>query len=233
MPSGSTYEEAERYAELTAPAIDPLRHRVLVVLSLCGRVAGRAVIDVGCGPGMFLEHLDGQRPHRLVGCDMSTDMLDLAKVRVPNAEVVQIDITTTALPTSQFDCALCVMVLHTVASLDDCVQHIANGLATEGLLVIGVPHPCFHYSQDQIDAWSGGPYHAPLNGPAYHSERCLKNRFGNPPFEVAMIHRPIARYVEAVLAAGLTIVSLQEPGPFELSPWAHVPAFLLLAASKS
>ena len=45
-------------------------------------VAGRTVLEVGCGPGGNLLHLQRFRPARTIGVDVSAQMLDLARRRL-------------------------------------------------------------------------------------------------------------------------------------------------------
>jgi ubiquinone/menaquinone biosynthesis C-methylase UbiE len=55
------------------------------------RVEGLAVLDVGCGPGGKLRSMTAQGARRVVGCDQSSEMVELAQQNAPGAEVFQID----------------------------------------------------------------------------------------------------------------------------------------------
>jgi SAM-dependent methyltransferase len=53
-------------------------------------VAGRTVLEVGCGPGGNLLHLQRFRPARSIGVDVSSRMLDLARQRLQGHEHVEL-----------------------------------------------------------------------------------------------------------------------------------------------
>jgi SAM-dependent methyltransferase len=53
-------------------------------------VAGRTVLEVGCGPGGNLEHVQRFRPCRTIGVDVSSRMLDLARRRMEGYERVEL-----------------------------------------------------------------------------------------------------------------------------------------------
>jgi SAM-dependent methyltransferase len=74
-------------------------------------VSGRAVLDVGCGPGGTLGWMAEQKPRRLVGCDQSSRMVALATQNVPEAEVVQVDGESLPFSNEEFDVVTTVTVL--------------------------------------------------------------------------------------------------------------------------
>lgn len=53
-------------------------------------VAGRSVLEVGCGPGGNLQYLQRFRPSRTIGVDVSSRMLELARRRLQGHEQVEL-----------------------------------------------------------------------------------------------------------------------------------------------
>jgi 2-polyprenyl-3-methyl-5-hydroxy-6-metoxy-1,4-benzoquinol methylase len=51
------------------------------MIELCGDVAGKRVLDVGCGPGFYSEALI-ERGATVVACDASEPMIQLARQRL-------------------------------------------------------------------------------------------------------------------------------------------------------
>jgi SAM-dependent methyltransferase len=87
-------------------------------------VRDKTVLEVGCGPGGNLVEVAAANPHRLVGCDVSPNMLSLARAATQgiDVELAQSDGDTLPFPDDAFDIAFTVTVLHhnsddTVASL--------------------------------------------------------------------------------------------------------------------
>jgi len=73
-------------------------------------LAGRSVLDVGCGPGTFSALL-AERAGRVVGCDASEHMLARA-ARLRGIELVRADATTLPFERDQFDVVFEANLLH-------------------------------------------------------------------------------------------------------------------------
>jgi ubiquinone/menaquinone biosynthesis C-methylase UbiE len=74
-------------------------------------IEGLSVLDVGCGPGGKLRWMTEQQPGRVVGCDQSTAMVDLAKRNAPEAEIILIDGETLPFEDEEFDVVTTTTVL--------------------------------------------------------------------------------------------------------------------------
>lgn len=74
---------------------------------------GKSVLEVGCGPGGNLQEAAKHQPARLVGVDISGEMLKLAAVYLQgvNVELVKTDGTGLPLPDNTFDLVYSVTVL--------------------------------------------------------------------------------------------------------------------------
>jgi len=80
-----------------------------------------SVIDLGCGTGAMLRMVHERRPAmKLTGIDISPDMLAIARRDVPEATLIEDDITTA--PREAFDVVLSLNILH---HLDDAAAHLA------------------------------------------------------------------------------------------------------------
>lgn len=76
-------------------------------------VKGQSVLEVGCGPGGNLSELVKNNPSRLVGCDISPDMIDLASSRSIGLPIELLVVDGTSLPfkDAEFDVTFTVTVL--------------------------------------------------------------------------------------------------------------------------
>ena len=74
---------------------------------------GKFVLEVGCGPGGNLREVAKHQPARLVGVDISAEMLQLAAANLKgiNVELIKTDGTGLALPDNAFDLVYSVTVL--------------------------------------------------------------------------------------------------------------------------
>ena len=112
-------ESRARQLETLYRTRDVRRRRALVREALAAR-AGERVLDVGCGPGFFVEELlDEVGPDgAVVGVDASPQMLAAAAHRCAsrgNVDFREGDATALPVEDASFDAALCVQVLEYVA----------------------------------------------------------------------------------------------------------------------
>ncbi len=72
----------------------------------------KSVVEIGCGPGGNLVEVLKKEPQKLTGVDISQDMLNLAKEKIPqNVELVKTEGTTLPFPDRSFDIAFTATVL--------------------------------------------------------------------------------------------------------------------------
>src|SRR5262245_33122269 len=88
------------------------------VLACAAPAAGESVLDVACGTGLVtLAAAEAVGPHgRVVGVDISEQMIETARVRaasqsMSNIELMRMDAESLALPDASFDVALCALGL--------------------------------------------------------------------------------------------------------------------------
>src|SRR6516225_5852084 len=90
-------EAYERLAEAYAAHIDTKAHNAFyerpAMLALLPIIAGRRVLDAGCGPGAYAEWLVDQGAE-VVGVDISQRMVELARRRLKGrASVIHADLS--------------------------------------------------------------------------------------------------------------------------------------------
>ncbi|MFC2103996.1 class I SAM-dependent methyltransferase [Bacteroidota bacterium] len=72
----------------------------------------KSILEIGCGPGGNLLEVWEKSPYRLVGADISEDMLKLSKEKLPQEiELVKIDGTTLPFKDKEFDYVFTATVL--------------------------------------------------------------------------------------------------------------------------
>ncbi|MCB0514803.1 MAG: class I SAM-dependent methyltransferase [Chitinophagales bacterium] len=74
--------------------------------------SNKSVLEIGCGPGGNLLEVAALQPKTLVGADISSEMVALARNKVPKAvEVIKIDGQTLPFPDQSFDIVFTATVL--------------------------------------------------------------------------------------------------------------------------
>jgi ubiquinone/menaquinone biosynthesis C-methylase UbiE len=121
-----TYGGGEMYAE-----------RRRAVLRAVQRELERAtaVLDLGCGNGQYTADLAQMGFARLLGCDLSAEMLARARERCAGVAFVQADAAYPPFRGSSFDLILCSHVLQFLGDIPEGVKSIASMLKPGGALI--------------------------------------------------------------------------------------------------
>jgi SAM-dependent methyltransferase len=103
---------------------------------------GKTVLDVGCGTGRWLEYFAGHRPRRLVGVDLSAEMLEVAREKIgPKAELLEGDCSGLDGLALEADFALCSFLLSYVEDLPDLAEKLRRVLRDSGSIFVTDIHP--------------------------------------------------------------------------------------------
>ncbi len=93
------------------PYYEYKRERFLEMLKTID-FSGKSVLEIGSGPGGNLKEIWKLKPARLVGVDISADMIELARQHVDSAiEIIKIDGTTLPFKDQEFDMVFTATVL--------------------------------------------------------------------------------------------------------------------------
>lgn len=214
------------------------------MLGLMGDVAGKAILDLGCGEGGYSRAL-AQKGARVVAVDCNQSGIEYAK---KEAEAQNLSIEHHVRNSNDlygvedraFDMVLCSMMLMDCEDLHGTVREAARVLKDDGRVFISVLHPCFDGNhQEGIGRQGSG-----LN-----REVVVKNYFAPAEWEaplpqgsgnVIWRHRTLEEYMKAFLSNGLSIVDINEPRPtaeqaaisVSLAWLQKIPLFLFFELSK-
>src|SRR3954469_1688453 len=111
-------------------------------LALAGDVAGRRILDAGCGAGPLFAALR-ERGAVVSGIDQSTAMLELARRRLgADADLRVADLADPLpFPDAEFDDVTASLVLHYLRDWAPTLAELRRVLKTGGRLVASVNHP--------------------------------------------------------------------------------------------
>lgn len=134
VTSGMTWS-ATQYSKFENERNRPIRD--LIAQLSQQRVA--SAVDLGCGPGNSTELLAARFPEAtILGIDTSSDMLDAARVRLPNARFELADIATWAAP-GPFDILFANAALQWVPDHETLLPVLIAKLAPHGCLAVQIP----------------------------------------------------------------------------------------------
>jgi SAM-dependent methyltransferase len=200
----------EALAEAYAAAVDTKPHNAYyerpATLSLLPEVAGRRVLDAGCGPGVYAEWLIEQGA-RVLAVDASPKMVALARRRLgTKADVRRADLGKPLdfLDDSSFDVVLSALVLEYIEDWRGTLAEFHRVLRPGGYLVFSVTHPFFDYQYFK----SGNYFETELVGSVWRGFESV--RVYMPSFR-----RSLGETLNPLLEAGFRLERILEPKPTE------------------
>jgi 2-polyprenyl-3-methyl-5-hydroxy-6-metoxy-1,4-benzoquinol methylase len=199
------------------------------IFALAGSVAGKRILDAGCGEG-YLSRMLAQRGALVTGAEPATGLYALCVERERRKPLgvsyLNADLIALPLPPQSFDLVIANMVLMDIPDYHSAIHMLAAMARPGGDIIITLLHPCF---EESGALWPGK--HA-VETSAYFAEVERPQRIG------VLFHRPLSAYVNHLLDAGLALRRIVEPRlPDGVTldgndRDAHVPSFIALHAQK-
>jgi len=176
------------------------------ILTLAGDVAGRRILDAGCGSGPLFATLR-DRGAIVTGFDKSAGMLELARRRLGNGADLQVADLGSPLPFSDgaFDDVIASLVLHYLEDWGPALAELRRVLRPGGRLIVSVDHP-FAVNIMHREAGRKPDYFATYNHTAEWT-------MGGQTALMTFWHRPLHAMTDAFTAAGFRIMVISEPEP--------------------
>jgi SAM-dependent methyltransferase len=178
------------------------------ILDLAGDVAGRRILDAGCGSGPLSAALRN-RGATVTGFDSSAKMLELARQRLgPGADLHLADLGgPLPFPDGPFDDVIACLVLHYLQGWTAPLAELRRVLRPGGRLIVAVDHP-YAVDLQQREARREPDYFATYNWteewPQPQGARTALMSFWT---------RPLHAMTDAFTAAGFRIAVISEPPP--------------------
>lgn len=202
-------------------------------------VAGKRVLDLGCGFGWASRWIREQGAASVLSLDLSENMIRRAKADTvdPNIEYRIADLENFELPPSAFDLAYSALTFHYIRDFQRLVRTLHQSLAPRGILVFTIEHPIFmaathpHWiiDEDGRNTW-------PVNRYSDEGER-RTDWFAKG---VLKYHRKISTMLNALIETGFAVRAIDEFAPSadqiranpELKDEIERPMMLLISAAR-
>lgn len=203
---------AEAYARANENGLFNRWYARPAVLDLLGDVAGRRILDAGCGSGPLVADLQ-ERGASVAGFDASLAMIRLARERLGDDADLKLADLSRPLPYDDeaFDDALAVLVLHYLEDWSGPLTELRRVLRPGGRLVVVVNHPTIPpVVYPEVDYFATVP-------------KTEDYDFDGVSATLTIWYRSLSAMSESFTAAGFRISAISEPPvspdtPAELLP---------------
>nr|WP_261779989.1 class I SAM-dependent methyltransferase [Paenibacillus xylanexedens] len=207
-----------------------------VMLELLGDVAGKSILDLGCGDARFGADLLGpeHRASDYTGIEGSDNMFRTAveTVKGQNAQIEQAFMEDWTYPPNQYDVVISRLAIHYVEDADLLFHNVHNTLKENGRFIFSVEHPVITSTLQPSGMrtnWIVDQYFVE----GYRKQQWLGG-------SVKKMHRSIESYYMALQKAGFQVTHLRESNPqrqYFVNEETYlrrqrIPLFLFLSASK-
>ncbi|PWJ08149.1 SAM-dependent methyltransferase [Streptomyces sp. NWU49] len=173
------------------------------MLALAGDVAGRRILDAGCGSGPLSAALR-DRGAVVTGIDASAGMLALARRRLGDDVALHVVDLSDRLPFADgaFDDVVASLVLHYLEDWGPTLAELRRVLRPGGRLIASVEHPFVAYTiqEPRPDYFASTSYG-------------FEWTFGGRSAPMRFWRRPLHAMTDAFATAGFRLAAISEPQP--------------------
>lgn len=208
-----------------------------IINELLGNVAGKKILDLGCGDGRFGAILLEKGAQAYDGIEGSANMVGLAQkqLQAKNAKIIHQDITEAVLGKAVYDIVLSRLVLHYIPHLEPLLNNIHQALKINGQFICSIEHPiitsCYDAYHQKVKRgnWIVDNY--------FSAGERINHWMGKP---VVKYHKTIEAYWQLFRAANFELLQLRESKPdpsrfidaAEYERRSRIPLFMLFQLQK-
>jgi SAM-dependent methyltransferase len=182
------------------------------IRALLPDLAGKRVVDLGCGFGWFARWAKQHGAAHVLGLDLSENMISRAKADTedPGIEYAIADLDRLELPEASFGFAYSSLTLHYIKDFEKLLRTVHRALMLDAYFVFTIEHPI--YMAPTHPGWAvdkDGPKTWPLNQYSVEGSRTTDWLAKG----VVKQHRTIGTTLNTLIGEGFTIRHVQEWAP--------------------
>jgi len=203
-------------------------YEVPAMLKLLPKVSGKNVLDLGCGSGVYTKILL-KRGAKVVGVDISKNMIDIAKIYAPGAKYLCQDMAKLRLPKNYFDIAFSSLAVPYLVERLPMLKAVYKSLKKNGVFLFSITNPLMEIK----DSFDKGTKHYSLIGYVYDNKkkkveihgdyfkskwvlsRWRASRWGRV-IAIRHYHRTLEYIINTCVKSGFNITGLYEPQPINI-----------------
>jgi SAM-dependent methyltransferase len=233
-------EQAAWWQQGFTDGADPEYEEQILPLAAEELTGAGTVLDVGCGEGQVARLAVAGGAATVVGIDPTWNQLVVARQRAGGVGYARAGADALPFPDAAFDAVVACLVFEHIRAVDAAIAEVGRVLRRGGRFCFFLNHPLLQtpgsgWIDDQVldppeQYWRIGPY-------LIEDETVEQVEAG---VFIPFVHRPLSRYVNAMIGAGLLIERMEEPAPppgflalaREYADAATIPRLLYLRAVK-
>lgn len=203
-------------------------------------LAGKDVLDLGCGYGWHCRYAADQGARTVLGIDLSEKMIAEAKRRNSGKSITYrvCGLEAYGYPGERWDCVVSNLVLHYIADLDEVYRNVHRTLRPGGTFLFNIEHPVFTagVGQDWIYDGEGHALCWPVDG--YFRPGPRETHFLGCAVEKQ--HHTLTQILMGLLRTGFVLEAVEEAEPPEemmdlpgMADELRRPMMLLVRAKKT
>ena len=178
-------------------------------------LAGKTVLDLGCGYGWHCKFAAEQGAVRVLGLDLSRKMIQEAQKRSAGTQIEYrvCGMEEYEYPKNRWDCVVSNLALHYIENLEAVFQNVYGTLKRNGVFLFNIEHPVFTagVGQDWVYTREGTPQYWPVDDYFLPGER-------NTHFlgcDVVKQHHTLTQILMGLLRNGFALEAVEEAEPPE------------------
>ena len=211
------WDQASRWYDSLVGMSGSDYHQTIVmpgVFKLLEIKAGRRVLDLACGQGVFSRFLLAKKI-KPEGLDSSEELLRMARSHSIKPITYHLGNAGDGklLDGQEFDGIACLLAVQNMEKIEPVFQNVARWLKPKGKFVMVLTHPCFRIPRQTHWGWDDEKKIEYRRVDRYANK--MKIPILTPPFIdkvnfTMTYHRPLQNYFSALHKAGLCVDSLEE-----------------------
>ena len=205
-------EHAHWWIDGFTNGVDPEYEEQIIPMAVEELAGFTRILDVGCGDGQIARAL-AQQGSEVLGIDPTQMHIDIAIERAGGPTYLLGGATQLPVEDASMDAVVACLVFEHIDEMDAAVAEVARVLRPGGQFSFFLNHPLLqtpgsgwiddHIIDPPEQYWRIGPYLVE----AESIEEVELNVF------IRFIHRPLSRYINALISNGLMIERMVEPSP--------------------
>lgn len=212
-PSRDLWEDhAQWWIDGFTDGADPEYEEQILPMAAAELEGAGTILDIGCGDGQISRML-ASAGAQVVGIDPTWNQIAVAQDRGGGPSYLRTTADELPFAAATFDAAVACLVFEHIDAVDAAIAEVARVIKPGGRFCFFLNHPLLqtpgsgwiddHMIDPPEQYWRIGPY-------LVESETIEQVELG---IHIRFIHRPLSRYVNALIDHGLALERMIEPAP--------------------